>query len=96
MAGCTCLQFHWQLCLVYKRDPGKSSTPTSLWYREDYNTYTMEQGIYACTKRSDVRSSDGEMGIASRIARWRHKSNPGAGPTKETTEASTYPVGNPT
>jgi len=52
-------------------------------------------GIYACTKYSDVRSSDGEVGTTSRIARWWHKSNRGAGRTKETTESATHPVENP-
>ncbi|KAH8742632.1 hypothetical protein BGZ57DRAFT_808835 [Hyaloscypha finlandica] len=55
-------------------------------------------GIYVCAKYPrDWRSSSGEMdhiSTPSRIARWRHKTNQEAVPTKDTTEAATYSVGN--
>ncbi|KAH6662187.1 hypothetical protein B0J14DRAFT_611069 [Halenospora varia] len=51
-------------------------------------------GIYVCTKYSDMRSSDSEMGHTPRITRWWRKPNRDAGHTKETTESTNQPVRN--
>ncbi|RDL30494.1 uncharacterized protein BP5553_10372 [Venustampulla echinocandica] len=50
-------------------------------------------GIYVCTKASDMRSSDSEVGIVPRMTRrWRKPKND-AGHAKETTESAPQSVG---
>ncbi|KAH8655155.1 hypothetical protein BGZ60DRAFT_546842 [Tricladium varicosporioides] len=51
-------------------------------------------GIYVCTKPSDMRSSDSEMGHRSRITRWWRKPSRVPGHTKETTESAAEPIRN--